>query len=154
MNNEFIAPFADAVKTTLGIMASIEVVQHEAQIKEDHMARGELSSIIGMIAPQTSGSMAITFDKDLSLAMMKNMLGETLHEVNEEVADMIGEMTNMICGSAKASLADQGYDFNMASPVVVSGTGHLVHHHVKGPSRIVKFTSSQGTAYLEVCFNK
>jgi chemotaxis protein CheX len=97
--------------------------------------------------------MAITFDKSLSLAMMQNMLGETLHEVNEEVADMIGEMTNMVCGSAKAALAEQGYDFNMATPVVVSGAGHLVHHHVDGPSHLVKFTSPQGNAYLEVCFN-
>jgi chemotaxis protein CheX len=153
MNDHFIAPFAEAVKATLGMMASIEVTQHDAQTKTSAKAYGELSSIIGMVAPQTSGSMAITFDKSLSLAMMQNMLGETLHEVNEEVADMIGEMTNMVCGSAKAALAEQGYDFNMATPVVVSGAGHLVHHHVDGPSHLVKFTSPQGNAYLEVCFN-
>lgn len=154
MNENFIAPFADAVIATLGMMASIELVRHEAQKKSDAKAYGELSSVIGMIAPQTSGSMAITFDKSLSLTMMQNMLGETLHDVNEEVADMIGEMTNMICGSAKAALCEQGYDFNMATPVVVSGAGHLIHRHVEGPSHIMKFTSSQGNAYLEVCFDK
>jgi CheY-specific phosphatase CheX len=33
MNDHFIAPFAEAVKATLGMMASIEVTQHDAQTK-------------------------------------------------------------------------------------------------------------------------
>ncbi|MBT1449967.1 chemotaxis protein CheX [Glaciecola sp. XM2] len=154
MNATFIEPFAEAVKSTLAMMASIELTQQPQQDKADSVARGELSSVIGMVSPQLCGSMAITFDKPLSLAMMQNMLGETHGEINADVADMIGEMTNIICGSAKAALSEQGYEFNMATPVVITGENHVIHHHVEGPSTITTFISPKGNAYLEVCFDK
>jgi chemotaxis protein CheX len=66
---------------------------------------------------------------------------------------MVGEMTNMICGGAKNVLAEQDYHFEMATPVIVSGSNHTIQHKVDGPKIILTFTSKLGNAYLEICFD-
>lgn len=134
-------------------MAQINLTSHQAQAKTSDVASGDVSGIIGMIGTQAKGSMAISFDKDLATNMMKNMLGEKPHEINDKVRDMIGEMTNMICGGAKNILAEQNYNFEMATPVIVSGNNHKIQHKVDGPKIILTFTSKLGNAYLEICFD-
>ena len=134
-------------------MAQIELHAEKPQKKEDHLARGDVSGIIGMIGPQIRGSMAITFDKALAKNIMQTMLGETITELNEAVTDMVGEMTNMICGGAKSALAEQNYQFEMATPVIISGSNHAITHKVDGAKIILTFLSDKGNAYLEICFD-
>lgn len=154
MKVEFINPFIASLKNVVGTMAQIDLVVQKPQKKGDEIARGEVSGIIGMIGPQVKGSMAITFDKALATSIMKNMLGEVTNSIDDEVRDMVGEMTNMICGGAKSSLAEQNYDFELATPVIVSGTDHTIQHKVDGPKIILTFASPSGNAYLEICFDK
>lgn len=135
-------------------MAQINLKSQKPQKKQDEIARGDVSGIIGMIGPQVKGSMAITFDTALASNIMKNMLGENFDEIDENVRDMVGEMTNMICGGAKNALSEQSYQFEMATPVIVSGTDHSIQHKVDGPKIILTFTSDSGNAYLEICFDK
>jgi chemotaxis protein CheX len=135
-------------------MAHVDLKSEKPQTKSNEVAVGDVSGIIGMIGPQVRGSMAITFDKDLATNIMKNMLGETATDINDEVRDMVGEMTNMICGGAKNSLAEQDYEFEMSTPVIVSGSNHTIIHKVDGPKIILTFTSEMGNAYLEICFIK
>jgi chemotaxis protein CheX len=145
--------FSEALSNVLSTMAKIELKQYNSSSESD--ARwGEVSAIIGMVGPQIRGSMAISFDKKLSLAIMHNMLAEEITEITEEVSDMVGEMTNMVCGGAKAHLSEKGYQFEMATPVVVSGSKHKIQHKVEGPKMLMTFTSSHGIAYLEICFDK
>lgn len=134
-------------------MAQIDLQSEKPQKKVDEFARGDVSGIIGMIGPQVRGSMAITFDQKLAASIMETMLGETISELDEEVRDMVGEMTNMICGGAKNALAEQNYQFEMATPVIVSGHNHTIAHKVDGPKIILSFFSNKGNAYLEISFD-
>jgi chemotaxis protein CheX len=134
-------------------MAQIEVSVQKPRAKADAFAVGDVSGIIGMIGPKIRGSMAITFDKELAASIMHNMLGEKPQEIDDDVRDMVGEITNMVCGGAKNKLAQQNYDFEMATPVIVSGTKHTIQHKVDGPKIILTFISQMGNAYLEICFD-
>jgi len=134
-------------------MAQIELNVQKPQKKTTDIACGDVSGIIGMIGPQVRGSMAITFDTELAANIMQNMLGEQFDSINDEVRDMVGEMTNMICGGAKHALAEQNYEFELATPVIVSGISHTIVHKVDGPRIILTFCSNKGNAYLEICFD-
>ena len=153
MRVEFVNPFIKALKNVMSVMASIDLNVEKPKKKTDEIARGDVSGIIGMIGPQVKGSMAITFDENLALKIMKNMLGDDNSNINHEVMDMVGELTNMICGGAKNDLSKEGYAFEMAVPVVISGNNHSIHHKVDGPKIILTFTSTSGNAFLEICFD-
>jgi len=151
---KFINPFIISLQNVVETMAMIRLQTQKPKRKSSALAMGDVSGIIGMVGPQIKGSMAITFDTELALNMMKNMLGEEAKSISEEVRDMVGEMTNMICGGAKSSLAEQGYEFEMAVPVIVSGEHHTIQHKVDGPKILLTFVSEQGNAYLEICFDE
>lgn len=154
MNVEFINPFISALTNVTSMMAQTELKPGKPKRKEDDAAHGDISGVIGMVGPSIQGSLSITFDEILALDIMEKMLGERAPELNHEVADMVGEITNMICGGAKKELSEKGYEFQMATPAVITGKNHTINHQVDGPRIILPFNSESGKAYLEICFNK
>ncbi|WJG09780.1 chemotaxis protein CheX [Aliiglaciecola sp. LCG003] len=154
MNVQFINPFIIALVNVLKTMAQTELKPGKPQKKSDPKAFGDVSGLIGMVGTDLKGSLSITFDESLALEIMHRMLGEKPDKINEEVADMVGEIANMVCGGAKMTLSEQGYDFGMATPVVVTGKNHTINHQVDGPRMILPFISDAGKAYLEICFDK
>ena len=154
MNVEFINPFLSSLMNVLETMAQTKLKPGAPRLKKDEIARGDVSGLIGMVGPQTKGSLSITFEQELALTIMERMLGERPAVINEEVTDMVGEITNMVTGGAKNLLGDKGYEFDMATPMVVSGKGHTITHKAEGPKIIIPFSSDHGNAYIEVCFDK
>ena len=154
MNADFVNPFIKALLNVLETMAQTTLKPGRPQRKSNDIAKGDVSGLIGMIGPKTKGSLSITFDENLALTIMERMVGEKPDKLDAEVSDMVGEITNMIAGSAKRDLADEGYDFGMATPIVVSGHDHSISHQVDGPKIILPFMCIDGNAYLEICFDK
>ena len=130
MRVEFINPFLMSTLNVMSTMAMIELKPSKPQRKENHTAVGDVTGLIGMVAPQLKGSLSITLDEKLALNVMQNMLGEAPPAINDEVTDMVGEITNMVAGGAKRLLGESGYEFDMATPVVVSGKNHSINHPV------------------------
>ncbi|NRD72677.1 chemotaxis protein CheX [Shewanella sp. VB17] len=152
MNVNFINPFLDSLIHVISTMASMELSSGKLSIKKDNDAKGDVSGLISLIGPQTKGSLSISFEQKLILEIMQNMLGENPGMINEEIIDLVGEITNMVAGGAKNILADEGYEFEMATPTVVSGQTHTIRHKVKGQKIIMPFDSHFGKAFIEMCF--
>ena len=153
MNVEFINPFLSSLMNVLETMAMTKLKPGKPSIKKEQVSKGDVSGIIGMAGPQTKGSLSVTFDEALALTIMERMLGERPESVNEEVTDMVGEITNMVTGGAKVTLGDKGYDFDMATPIIVSGKNHTINNKCEGSTLIIPFSSDSGTAYIEVSFD-
>jgi chemotaxis protein CheX len=153
MKVEFINPFLSSMLNVMSTMAKMELIPEKPKLKRNEAAKGDVSGLIGMVSPKTKGSLSITFDAPLALATMKSMVGEAPDEVNEEITDLVGEITNMVTGGAKRILSDKGFDFDMATPVVVSGKNHTIHHKSKGPIVIISLKGEAGRAYIEFGFD-
>ncbi|MCC5854666.1 MAG: chemotaxis protein CheX [Idiomarina sp.] len=154
MNVEFVNPFLSSLQNVLSMMAQVELTPGKPGVKKDDKARGDVSGLIGMVGSQTKGSFSISFDEGLAIEIMYKMLGEKPTEINEEVIDMVGEITNMVTGGAKRILGEKGFEFDMASPIVVSGFNHTIKHRSEGPKIIMPFTHAAGKAHIEICFDK
>ena len=154
MNAEFINPFINALINVMATMAQTELTPGKPQKKNDDKASGDISGLIGMVGENIQGSLSISFEEALVVEIMEKMLGEKPDGINADVKDMVGELTNMICGGAKNELSQKGYEFGMATPMVVSGKNHTVNHQVDGKKMIMPFSHKSGNLYLEMCFNK
>ncbi|MCM2678673.1 chemotaxis protein CheX [Echinimonas agarilytica] len=154
MNAEFINPFLSSLQNVISTMAGVELKPGKPGLKRDEVARGDVSGLIGMIGQKTKGSFSLSLEASLALEIMQRMLGERPAGITDEVTDMVGEITNMVTGGAKNLLSDKGFDFDMATPAVVSGPAHTITHKAKGAKLIVPFESDFGKAYLEICFDK
>ncbi|MCL1142319.1 chemotaxis protein CheX [Shewanella gaetbuli] len=152
MNVEFINPFLISLINVISTMASMELKPGKPQLKSHEIAKGDVSGLIGMVGPKTKGSLSITFEEPLILEIMHKMLGEKPNFINEEITDLVGEITNMVTGGAKNLLGDKGYEFNMATPVVVTGKNHTISHKAEGKKIMMPFSHQYGSAYIEICF--
>ena len=154
MRVEFINPFLSSMLNVMSTMAQMELTPEKPKLKKGEVAKGDVSGLIGMVSPETKGSLSITFDAPLALATMKGMVGEAPDEVNEEITDLVGEITNMVTGGAKRLLSEKGIEFDMATPIVVSGKQHTIHHKSKGPVVIISLKGDAGRAYIEFSFDE
>lgn len=154
MRVEFINPFLSSMLNVMSTMARMELTPEKPKLKKDDVAMGDVSGLIGMVSPVAKGSLSITFDESLALATMKGMVGEAPDEVNEEITDLVGEITNMVTGGAKRMLSEKGIEFDMATPIVVSGKSHTIHHKSKGPVVMISLKGEAGRAYIEFSFDE
>ncbi|CZF85042.1 chemotaxis protein CheX [Grimontia marina] len=153
MRAEFVNPFLSSLVNVLTTMAQLEITPKKPQLKTSEIAKGDVSGLIGMVGPKTKGSFSVTFEEKLALEIMSRMLGERPSSINADVTDMVGEITNMVTGGAKRLLAEKGFDFDMATPVVVSGREHTITHKSEGQIIIMPFECEHGRAYIEICFD-
>ena len=88
------------------------------------------------------------------LGIVSNMFEENIEEMNAEVTDAVGELTNMISGQARRKLEETGRKFEAAIPSVVTGKNHKIRHFTSGPIIAVPFSTDGGTFTIEICFEK
>ncbi|MFH1036338.1 MAG: chemotaxis protein CheX [Pseudomonadota bacterium] len=152
MNVEIINPFLKATSNVLKTMAFTEAVAGKPYLKKDGPAGGDISGIIG-ITGETEGSMSISFTESCICGIVSNMFGESITQINREVEDAVGEITNMISGDARRELAEKGHTLKGAIPSVISGKNHTIKHMSNGPAIAIPFSTAGGPFIVEVCFN-
>lgn len=150
MDVKFINPFVYGTVEVLSKMAFIEPVAGKPFAKTDDTACGDVSGIIGMTG-DAIGSLAMTFQDECIIYIANKMLNENHTEMNKEVLDAVGELTNMISGAARKLMEKDNLAVFAAIPTVVYGKAHTVRHVIKGPSIVIPFQTEKGTFVIDVC---
>lgn len=151
LDTEFINPFLTATLHVLKVQANVEAKPGKIVLKtpgDKYVA--DISGVIGVVSETYNGSIVISFPEDTFLKVMSGMLGETYTEINQEIMDGAGEVTNMIFGQAKIVLNEKGYGIKTALPSVVTGKKHSLSSSTSGPVVIIPFESAAGDFYVEV----
>lgn len=113
--------FVEGVLKTLANIAQTEATPHKGRIESEFSLKGEIAGMVGILAPPFRGSLLIVFSKESICHIIENMLGESHTSINTEVSDAVGELTNMIYGTAKTTLNQSGFKLEMAIPTVITG---------------------------------
>lgn len=150
MDVRYINPFLTGTINVLKTMAGVEPTPGKPYLKKNSLAVGDVSGIIGLTG-SVAGSMALSFSEKAILKIVSNMLGEELTEVNGEIADAVGEITNMVSGASRKELESIGLTITAAIPTVISGKNHSIKHVLGGPSLIIPFQTEDGPFVVDVC---
>lgn len=145
-------PFIKATKDVLSAMAALEVVAGTPYIKKDKMARGDVSAVIG-ITGDKHGTFSISFDRRTAIHIVKQMLGDAIEDIMQDVQDAMGEITNMISGQARVGLVDMGLKLQGSTPSVIMGDNHTIAHMTSSLAIAIPFSCEAGTFTLEFCFD-
>lgn len=152
MDIEFVDPFLTATIHVLKVQATVEAKAGKIALKKPNvLTSGDISGVIGVVSETFNGSVIISFPEKTFLRIMSSMLGEEYTEINKDIVDGAGELTNIIFGQAKITLNEKGYGINTAIPSVVSGKNHMLSAQTKGPVVVVPFESSAGPFVIEIC---
>lgn len=146
---KIVRPFLDAVSNVLSTMAMVAVVPGKPFVKKDNTAHGDVSGVIGL-AGDRKGTISVTFTRDCVLTVVGNMLGESITEMNNDITDAVGELTNMISGQARQGLQKVGMTIEAGIPTVIMGVNHSISHRSSNPILAIPFSTDHGSFTLEV----
>ncbi len=153
MDVKLINPFINATINVLETMAFVKVTAGIPYGKKDNTAVGDVTGVLGLTGV-AHGTIAVTFEEKCILTVVSNMFGEEMGSLNEDIADAVGELTNMISGQARRELDEIGKVFKAAIPSVITGKNHTIRHYSDGPKIAIPFKTDGGEFTIEVCFDR
>jgi chemotaxis protein CheX len=153
MDAKFIDPFISATLNVLETMAFTKAEAGKPYLKKNQIASGDVSGVIGLTG-EVSGTFSVSYSEKSILAIVSNMFGEEVKEINEEIKDAVGEITNMISGQARQELDRLGRSLRAAIPTVIMGKNHTITHVTAYPIIAIPFSTSKGDFTIEVCFEQ
>ncbi len=150
MKAEFINPFLQASKNVLETMCQTHVHPQKPFLKEDKNTYGDVTGIIGMASAEVSGCMILSFSEKCIVNVVANMLMEDPKDtIDDEIIDAVGELTNMICGGAKATLGKMNHKFDLATPTMITGKGVEISTLSDSPTIVIPFDTEYGGFVIE-----
>ena len=111
--------FVQAVEALFADMFSMPLSLTEPRAKGDDEPWLDITGTIGLTGSLT-GTMALTFERATAESVVAEMLGTHLDYENEDTADAIGEIANIVAGMAKAKLNTDG-SLSITCPTVTRG---------------------------------
>ena len=145
--NPVIAGLEDVFKT----MLNCKIERTGLGLMENNQALYPVSGIIG-IGGMGVGTVVLSMQQSVALKAAGVMLMmDDLKEVNDDVLDAVGELTNMVCGEAKAKLAQ--YHLSISLPNILCGEGCWLHFPQHSSPISIPFSCPWGLLALQIGFN-
>ncbi|MCA9293148.1 MAG: chemotaxis protein CheX [Phycisphaerales bacterium] len=123
MDTNIVLPFIRATRDIFEMMLQLEAEAGEPTVKQSGKASHDISGIIGFTG-DVEGAVVLSFPEATAQRVCAIFTGSECAE-QEDLCDAIGELTNMIAGSAKAQFKDR--KASISCPSVVIGADHVVH---------------------------
>lgn len=153
MQNKMTAPVKDATINVISTMAMVSPEAGEPFIKTSKQAMGDISGVIGL-AGVKKGVIIISFSRGAICKIVGGMLGMEYTAIDQDVADAVGELTNMISGDARRRFNEMGQVFEAGLPTVVRGPGHVIESITNGAVYAVPFSVDGHKFEVEASFDE
>ncbi len=138
LDKDFINAFVQSVINTHKITLGAKIIPGKVAILPMSEKNGEITGFLGIVSNSSKWILSISYAKESVLDIYNTMFGESKTSIDNEVSDLVGEITNQIYGGAKSILNQRGYAFEMALPTVISGE-FRTHHHGGGATLSIPF---------------
>jgi chemotaxis protein CheX len=156
MDNDFIKYIQKVVEEVFSTMIFIEP-EPGAPIKREKgnkiPGQKDITGIVGL-GGELTASIVLHFKKESALKITSNMLGTEYEDIDEDVKDAVGEVSNMIAGGVKVELAQSGINLDQSLPIVVTGSDFDTSCLNGESSMLVPFTFESNIFFVEFSFKK
>jgi len=150
MRVEFINPFLTATQDVFDTMLGTKLTRGSVVLKSGYVPTHEVSGLIGLsgMGGQCTGMVVVSIGRSTAIQAAGIMLGTEPQELDADVMDAVGELTNMIAGAAKTKLEE--YRFSIGLPTVICGKNHSISFPSETSPIVIPFESELGPICVEV----
>ena len=146
INAKLIVPFVNSVRSVFSTMVRVQTTVQRPFLKTDQSTPYDISSIIGF-SGDVVGSVVVSFDQKAAQKLVTAFAGVEIEMESPDFADAVGELSNMIAGSAKKDL---GAMASITVPTVIIGRGHKVARLSDVPCVCIPCSTTHGDFVVEV----
>lgn len=138
----------DAAKDVFDLMLGCEVHVDQPRAKEGTHAQYDMTGVVTFTG-RSEGMVALSISREIVNRASEAMIGVGV-ESEEELTDIVAELTNMVAGKAKANLDECG--LSLSIPTVVSGNG-IVSCGSRLSTVVIPLRSDWGAFCVEVALS-
>ena len=152
MDATLVNPFIEGTLHILDTTAFVKVKPETPFLKKDRKAHGDISGFIE-ISGDLTGTAAISFSKQSILGIVSAMFGEEMTEINDEINDAVGEISNMVAGHVTTKIGEMGKKVTVKFKEIKAGKDAVIDH-VDGVDHVLAlpFRTTKGKVLIEVCY--
>ena len=154
MKLEYIKPFIESVETLFNTMLNAGVDKGSIGVSKENKSPFEITALIGL-SGEARGTVELSFPASTALAMVSKMLMIDSNKMDETTVDGVGEIVNIVAGSAKSKfIKDGGKPIDLSLPNVIVGDDYSVEYPSGTTWIEVPFKSELGAFNLRVTFEQ
>lgn len=146
---DYINPVIAGLEEAFNTMLDCKIERTGLGLMENNQALHPVSGIIG-ISGKGVGTVVLSMSESVAIKAASTMLMMELSEVDDDVMDAVGEITNMVCGGAKAKL--EKFQLSMSLPNVLCGTNCRLHFPQNSHPISIPFKCAWGPLALQIGF--
>lgn len=124
MNAEVIKAFTSAARDVLAQELGEPIEMQDARLQGGPYRVGDITVVVGL-GQDIEGAVLMCLSKTTARQYLSSVLGEAIEELDEIALSGIGELGNMIAGSAGAKLSALGYETVISPPTVFVDGGTI-----------------------------
>lgn len=115
-NENFTSAIRFSVNETLEKMCKLSCDYQPTFVAQKWAAVAHCSASVEMVSEDKQALLQLHFTDTAIMNIMSNMFGRAPLQMNNEVLDCVGSLTDVVYGRMRSLLKDQGYQFQMAIP--------------------------------------
>jgi len=147
MDVTYINAFVCSVKQVFETMVNTDVEVGKPYVKQETTAVADVSGIIGF-SGEAAGRVVLSFPIDVACSIASSFAGIDIDQDHPDFTDAVGELANMVAGSAKREF--HGCDISISLPSVIIGKEHVVSNSKTFPCIIIPCKTNLGPVYVDV----
>ncbi len=147
MQVEYINPFIKSLANVFETMLDCKPSLGEISLNHERVPKHSVSGVIGL-SGKAKGTVVLSLSEEVALKAASTLLMIEATELDEEVIDAVGELTNMLAGGAKAEL--EQYELSVSLPNVVLGQDHDICFPPGVTPIHIPFETAWGSLSVEV----
>ncbi len=138
-----INPILGSVNHVFQSFLGMVPIRKDIKFQQISTALYDITAELSFKAETFEGNLFLCLPEKTALSLIESIFGTKATEVTDDNKDLIGEITNMIIGNAKADLPPSQY-FKLSTPTIISGKEHLVSVFSRYTFLRVSFDSEAG----------
>jgi chemotaxis protein CheX len=146
---DYINPVVAGLESAFGTMLNCKIERTGLGLMENNQALYPVSCIIG-VSGKGVGTIVLSLSESVALKAASAMLMTECKEIDDDVLDAVGEITNMVSGQAKAQLAQ--YQLSITLPNVVFGEKCRLHFPANSHPIMIPFKCEWGNLAVQLGF--
>jgi chemotaxis protein CheX len=135
----YIMPFIVGAKHVFKTMFDIELIDKTPFVKNTTRSNADVTGVMGFTGDKR-GTMAFSMSTEGALTVYGRLMDEELGSLSPEVADAMGELTNIISGQARKELEKESLHLLAHVPLIFIGKNVEVSLVTKGIIMTIPFT--------------
>jgi chemotaxis protein CheX len=142
MEERQINPVVASVKYVFKAMLNIDIEAGVPLVNEARKSRGDITGVMALTGADgdQKGMLAFSTSKQGALQIYKRLMHQEFEEINAEIIDGMGELTNIISGRARYELEKENIHLYAHVPIVFFGRNAEVNYITKTTVLSVPFS--------------